>query len=149
MSRRSQRYTLELGRGESSELSASERDELLTNGWIESTGYKTARPRRGVVAWIRGGDLWIAPIVRMPCVTARWFLIWLFRAIVDSAGQSAEIRRAQQEWAIFDMERETQNEALIWRARRGKKGKNEFRWMTPAQKAEVMRLKPELMGESA
>jgi hypothetical protein len=149
MSRRSQRYTLELGRGESSELSASERDELLTNGWIESTGYKTARPRRGVVAWIRGGDLWIAPIVRMPCVTARWFLLWLWRVSVISLGQSPEIRAAHREWSLFDRERETQNEALIWCSRRGKKGANEFRWMTPAQKAEVMRLKPELMGEAA
>jgi hypothetical protein len=149
MSRRSQRYTLELGRGESSELSASERDELLTNGWIESTGYKTARTRRGVVAWIRGGQLWVAPIVHMPCVTASWFLIWLFQIEVMSAAYLTESRIQRQERVLFERERDRQNEAVLWRASRKTRGANEFRWMTQAQKAEVMKLKPELMGESA
>jgi hypothetical protein len=149
MARRSQRYTLDVGTDQDFELATPEWNELLSGGWIERTGYKTARPRRGVVAWIRGGDLWIAPIVRMPCVTASWFLIWLFQVSVSSAEQSAEVRRAQQEWSLRERERETQNEALIWCSRRGKRGANEFRWMTPAQKAEVMKLKPELMGESA
>lgn len=138
------RYTLDLGRDESSELSASEWKELLANGWIEQTGYKTARPRRGVVAWIRNGDLWVVPICHMPCVTADWFRIWLFRVAVFSAGQSAEIRAVHREWTLLDRDRETQNEALIWCSRRGKKGANEYRWMTPEQKAEALKLRPTL-----
>jgi hypothetical protein len=150
MARRSAPYLLTLGSDQETELSLSEWDDLLSGGWIERTGYKTARPRRGVVAWIRGGDLWMAPIVRMPCVTASWFLIWLFQVSVSSAEQSAEVRRAQQEWSLRERERETQNEALIWCSRRGKRGANEFRWMTPAQKAEVMRaLRPEPVAEAA
>jgi hypothetical protein len=149
MSRRSQRYTLDLGRGESSELSASEWDELLANGWIERIGYKTARPRRGVVAWIRGGQLWVAPIVHMPCVTASWFLIWLFQIEVMSAAYLTESRSDRQERVLFERERDRHNEALLWRTFRHTKGANEFRWIPAGHKSEILRaLRPEMLGEA-
>jgi hypothetical protein len=144
MARRSQRYTLDIGSDQDFELATPEWDELLSGGWIERTGYKTARPRRGVVAWVRGGDLWVMPFAHMSCVTAKWFLIWLFQVSVISAAHVAETVSERQERVLFERERERQNEALIWCSRRGKKGANEFRWMTPAQKTEAMRLKPEL-----
>ena len=150
MARRSTPYLLDLGSDQETELSLSEWNELLSGAWIEPTGYKTARPRRGVVAWIRGGDLFLAPLAHMPCVTAGWFLIWLFHVTVMSAGQSQEIRAVNREWALLDRERERQNEALIWRARRNTKGKNEFRYIPADRKAEYFRaLKPELLREVA
>jgi hypothetical protein len=149
MARRSTPYLLDLGSDQETELSLAEWNELLANGWIEQTGYKSARPRRGVVAWIRGGDLWLTPFTPMSCVTARWFLIWLFQVEIMSAAYLTESRSQRQERILFERERERQNEALIWLASRKTKGANEFRWMTPAQKAEAMRLKPELMAEAA
>jgi hypothetical protein len=149
MARRSTSYLLDLGSDQETELSLSEWNELLSGGWIERTGYKTARPRRGVVAWIRGGDLWLTPLARIPAVTARWFVIWLFQIEIMSAAYLTESRSQRHYRVLLERERERQNEALIWLASRKTKGANEFRWMTPAQKAEVMRLKPELMGESA
>jgi hypothetical protein len=144
MARRSQRYTLDIGSDQDFELTTPEWNELLSGGWVERTGYKTARPRRGVVAWVRGGELWMTPLARVPSVTAKWFLIWLFRVGVIPAAYIVETGSQRQERVIFERERERQNEALIWLASRKTKGANEFRWMTPAQKAEVMRLKPEL-----
>jgi len=147
MARRSTPYLLNLGSDLETELSLSEWDELLAGGWIERIGYKTARPRRGVVAWIRGGDLFVAPFAPMSCVTARWFLIWLFEVTVISAAYVGETVNQRQERALFERERERQNEALIWLARRGKKGKNEFRWIPSGHKAEILRaLRPEMSG---
>ena len=144
MARRSTSYRLNLGSDLETELSLAEWNELLAGGWIEQTGYKTARPRRGVVAWIRGGQLWVAPIVHMPCFTADWFLIWLFQIEIIPAAYLSESVNERHMRVLFEFERDRQNEAVIWCSRRGKKGKNEYRWMTPAQKAEAMRLKPEL-----
>src|SRR5262245_11483058 len=149
MSRRSQRYTLDVGTDQDFELTTPEWDELLAGGWIEPNGYKTARPRRGVVAWVRGGDLWMTPLARVSSVTAKWFLIWLFRVGWSAAACIAGTASQRQERLIFERERERQNEALIWLASRKTKGANEFRWMTPAQKAEAMRLKPEPLREAA
>jgi hypothetical protein len=149
MSRRSQRYTLDVGTDQDFELTTPEWKELLSGGWIERTGYKTARPRRGVVAWIRGGDLWLTPLARIPAVTAGWFLLRLFRVCVISAGQSPKIRAAHREWALFDMERETQNEALLWRTSRNTRGRNSFSWIPAGHKAEILRaLRPEMSGEA-
>jgi len=149
MARRSRPYLLDLGSDQETELSLSEWNELLAGGWIERTGYKTARPKRGVAAWIRGGQLWVAPIVRMPCVTADWFLIWLFQVEIMAAAYLSESVNDRQERVLFERERERQNEALIWCSRRGKKGANEFRWVTPAQKAEILKaLRPEISGAS-
>lgn len=140
-------YYVRLDRDQEFKLSAAEWNELLAGGWIEpeAPGSKRARFRRGVVAWIRGGDLWVAPLAYLPSVTARWFLLWLFCTTVISAGQSAEIRSAQREWALVERERETQNEALLWCTFRNTKGANEFRWIPAGHKAEVLRaLRPEI-----
>jgi len=145
MARRSQRYTLDIGSDQDYELSTPEWNELLSGGWIERSGYKTARPRRGVVAWVRGGDLWMSPLARVPSVTAKWFLIWLFRASVISAAYIAETANQRQERVVLERERERQNEALIWLASRKTRGANEFRWIPAEHKAEIIRaLKPEL-----
>jgi hypothetical protein len=149
MARRSQRYTLNVGTDQDFELTTPEWNELLAAGWIERTGYKTARPRRGVVAWVRGGLLFVIPFARMSCVTARWFLIWLFEVTVISAAYVGETVSKRQERMLFERERERQNEALIWCSRRGKKGANEYRWMTSKQKTEIFRaLKPEMLCEA-
>jgi hypothetical protein len=149
MARRSTPYLLDLGSDQETELSLAEWNELRAGGWIEPTGYKTARPRRGVVAWIRGGDLWMAPLARVPSVTAKWFLIWLFRVSLISAAQLAETVSQRKERVLFERERETQNEALLWRTFRHTKGANEFRWIPAKHKAEILRtLRPEMSGEA-
>jgi hypothetical protein len=149
MARRSTPYLLDLGSDQETELSLLEWNELLTNGWIERTGYKTARPRRGVVAWIRGGDLWMTPLARIPSVTAGWFLIWLFRVGVISASYVSETASERRERIAIEREREAQNEALLWRTFRNTKGANEFRWIPAGHKTEIFRaLKPEMLGEA-
>jgi hypothetical protein len=149
MARRSQRYTLDIGTDLDFELTTPEWNELLSGGWIEQTGHKTARPRRGVVAWVRGGELWVAQLARIPSVTANWFLIWLFRVEVISAAFITETVSGRQERMMFERERERQNEALLWRTHRNTKGANEFRYATVQQKTEVFRaLKPELLREA-
>jgi hypothetical protein len=141
---------LDLGSDLETEVSLAEWNELRAAGWIEPTGYKTARPKRGVVAWIRNGQLWLAPICHMPCATADWFLIWLFSVEVMSAAYLSESVNDRQERMFFERERDRQNEALIWLASRRTKGKNEYRWMKPGQKTEVFRaMKPEMLGEAA
>lgn len=144
MARRSTPYILDLGSDQETELSLSDWNELLDNGWIERTGYKIARPRRGVVAWIRNGELWVAPICHMPCVTGDWFLIWLFQIEIMAACYLTESQSERQERIFFERERDRQNEALLWLASRKTRGKNEYCWMTRAQKADAMRLKPQL-----
>jgi hypothetical protein len=149
MARRSTPYLLDLGSDQETELSLTQWNELLSGGWIEQLGYKTARPRRGVVAWIRGGDLWMTPLARIPSVTAGWFLIWLFRVGVISAAQIAETLSERRERVAIEREREAQNEALVWRTFRGTKGANEFRWIPAKHKAEILRaLRPEMSGEA-
>jgi hypothetical protein len=149
MSRRSQRYTLDLGTDQDIELATSEWNELLSGGWIERTGYKTARPKRGVVAWVRRGVLWMTPLARIPAVTADWFLIWLFRVSVISAAHVFESRSQRQERVLIEQEQERQNEALLWRVSRNTKGANEFRWIPAGHKAEILRaLRPEMLGEA-
>jgi hypothetical protein len=149
MARRSQRYTLDVGTDQEFELTTPEWNELLAGGWIERTGYKTARPRRGVVMWIRGGDLWLTPLARIPSVTANWFLIWLFGVEVMSAAYVAESPVERRERIAIEREREAQNEALMWRTFRGTKGANEFRWIPAGHKAEILRaLRPEMLGEA-
>jgi hypothetical protein len=95
------------------ELSISEWNELLSGGWIERTGYKTARPRRVVVAWVRGGDLWLALLAYMPCATADWFLIWLFRLGLISAAEVGEDSNSRMERVLRRQENELQWEAAI------------------------------------
>jgi hypothetical protein len=149
MARRSQRYTLDIGTDQDFELSTPEWKELLSGGWIEQTGYKTARPRRGVFAWVRGGELWVAPLARVPSVTAKWFLLWLYRVGVISAAQITETLSERRERVAIERERESENEALLWRTFRGTKGANEFRWIPAGHKAEIMRaLKPEMVGDA-
>jgi hypothetical protein len=149
MTRRSQRYTLDVGTDQDFELTTAEWNELFAGGWVEKTGYKIARPRRGVVAWIRGG-LWLTPLARIPSVTANWFLIWLFGVEVMSAAYVAESPVERRERIAIEQDREAQNEALLWRTHRNTKGANEFRYATAQQKAEVFRaLKPELLREAA
>src|SRR5262245_30262243 len=106
MARRSRRYTLDVGTDQDYELTTPEWNELLAARWIERTGYKTARPRRGVVAWVRGGDLWLTPLARTPSVTARWFLIWLYRVAVISAAQMVETPVERRERVAIERERE-------------------------------------------
>jgi hypothetical protein len=146
MTRRSKPYLIKLGSDQDFNLSASEWNELISLGWIEPAGYKTARPRRGVVAWVRGGDLWLAPIVRMPSVTAQWFLLWLFRSTVIPATWIGDSLIERRERVAIEREREAQNEALLWRTFRGTKGANEFRWIPAERKAEYLNaLRPEII----
>jgi hypothetical protein len=148
MARRSQRYTLDVGTDQDFELTTPEWNELRAGGWIELTGYKTARPKRGVVMWVRGGDLWVLAIKRIPVVTARWFYLWLF-VTVESDYLVGEAYFERQEWAMRDRERESENEALLWRTFRGTRGANEFRYATRWQKNEVFRaMKPEMLREA-
>jgi hypothetical protein len=133
---------IDLGSDLETEVSQAEWNELRAGGWIEPTGRKTARPRRGVVMWIRGGHLCVAPLAYMPCATADWFLIWLYSVTVMSAAYLTETVSDRQERVALERERERQNEAAVWRARRDSKGRNEYCYMTPAQKAEAMKLAP-------
>lgn len=80
------------------------------------------RPRRGVVAWVHGGDLWLTPLAWVPSVTAKWFLLWLYRVGVISAAQITETLGEHRERVAIEREREAQNEALLWRTFRGTKG---------------------------
>jgi hypothetical protein len=143
------RYFVRLTRDHEFKLSASEFHELRNGGWIEpdAPGSKYADLRRGIVAWVRGGDLYLLSLARIQTVTAGWIRAWLYKAGVISAAYVGETICERQERLLFEQERERQNEALLWRTFRDTKGANEFRWIPARHKAELLRaLRPEMSG---
>ena len=146
MARRSKPYIIELAAGQVFKLSASEWDELLSGGWIVETGFKTARPKSGVIAWVRGGNLSVFAFVRLR--TASWARAWLFKVGIIRASAIGEAWDQRRERVMRDLDRDLQNEALLWRTFRDRrtKGANSFSWIASDHKIEILRaLRPELV----
>ena len=134
-----QRYYLDLGGDREFKLSASEWQELLGGGWICPTGIKHARLKPRVIAWVRGGDLFVFSVARIRTVTASWLRAWMYSVGVIRADQVGGSLFEKQDRVMLELDREAQNEALLWRTRRNAKGPNEFAWIPVEAKAEIIR----------
>jgi hypothetical protein len=135
------RYFVRLGRDQEFKLSAQEFHEIYSGGWIEpdAPGSSYASLRRGVVAWIRGGDLHLLSLANIRTATAGWWRAWLYRVDTVPASQVGQSLSERQEALLIEQERERQNEALLWRTFRDTKGANEFTWIPAETKAEMLK----------
>jgi ATP/maltotriose-dependent transcriptional regulator MalT len=150
MTRRSKPYLVELS-VQTFKLSASEWDELLAGGWTRPIPdrVKTARLASGVAGWIRGCDLYLLDLValaRIRSVSVSWAHAWLYHVGVLRAAVVGEAYFERQDRVMRELDRDLQNEALIWRTFRDKrtKGANSLVWIPSEHKIEILRaLRPE------
>lgn len=142
------RYFLELSGERLFKLSAVEWQELLSGGWARPIPdrFKTARLTSGVAGWIRGCDLYLLALARIRTISPSWAHAWLYKVGVVRASVVGEAWDERQERVMRDLDREMQNDALLWRTFRDRKtkGANSFAWIPPDIKMQIIRaLRPE------
>ncbi len=141
MARRSVPYLIELPGDSDFKVSGAEWREALDRGVVTPAPdrYKVARPASGVIARVWDGDLYFFARIRVS--SASWYRAWLYSVGAVSASAVGEGYFERQERALRELDRELQNEALLWRTfRDGRtRGANSFAWIPHEHKIEIIR----------
>jgi hypothetical protein len=125
------------------QVPAADWGEYLRHGFAVRHSERVARPRAGVrLVWEEGRHMLKDSESGLEAaIPSSWRMViqaWLFKSVTIKAAQLKESPTERQERILFEAERERQNEAVLWRTSRDTKGANEFAWIDPAAKVEMI-----------
>jgi hypothetical protein len=133
-------YHIRVNRQTLHRVTAALFNQYLAEGLTETVSRREAQPRRGVVAFVRGGQVCFYRVFKMGTFCASWWRAWLYRVDTVTASQALnETWEEKRDRVKLEQERDAQAEATLWRIARSSKGKNEFAWIEPERKAEILK----------